>query len=547
MAITTIAGVGVALVRRRRRRRRRRARKEEEEEIARKALEEEEALERAVAVAAACAALSAHEDGRWEVLANDALAHVACEGGLFIAYERDPTTGRIDYGRREVVDPRFKVDRWRAAPMALLPAPIERRMYAEARAVSGGAVLRVLDAVATDPEWLDVTFCELAKIDDWTRRMLELAKVRKEIRCYCVRADYMFDTKLSMIEVNTYAASLAGQADAVSATHRRLVGKYCGGSIDDAVIPPNRAADGLADALADAAKAYQHRFRTTATVVLFATVAEEDNELDHRKLERRLWDAHRLVSVRYTVAQLVAKRLQGNVLVVDGLEVAVCYFRLCAWDRYGPDGWSARETIARSRTVEVPSAAAHLAGLKRAQVEWSCKRGLDRLPGVSDDDRNALLGVALPQFALDDAASAVRAQAAVNLDQSRPFVAKPGRDGFSGGHIFDRAAIANLATRATLAGTTNRDARGWIVQARACPRPRPSLVLEGGDDNLLVSSRPSVPELGIFATALVTPDRRYARSVGHLVRSKHVDANDGGICRGNAVLDSPLLVETPSD
>ena len=33
-----------------------------------------------------------------------------------------------------------------------------------------------------------------------------------------------------------------------------------------------------------------------------------------------------------------------------------------------------------------------------------------------------------------------------------------------------------------------------------------------------------------------------ARAVGHLVRSKHAGTDDGGVCRGNAVIDSPLLV-----
>lgn len=535
-----------------------------------KGLADAAAIADAERICRACEVLSASEDVGATALCNDALGHVACEGGLFIAYERP-----IDYGRRDSVDPRAKIDKWRAAPMALLPAPVERFAYATALETSR-VMCKMLDAIATDYVWLERTFSELARIDEWTGKMLKLARLDdggRRIRCHCVRADFMVEAgRLMNIEINAYAASLAGQAEAVSDTHRRLLAKYLGGPEGvgaglDLVAPPNRPCAGLANSLASAAKAYVSAFSPLVCrpAIAVVSVAEEDNELDHRKLERYLFENHGFDTVRVTIAELIEMRKheadleegQPLVLRLPGLErreIAVCYFRLCVWERYGLQGWRVREAIAKSRAVEVPSAATHLACLKRAQVEWSCKAGLDRLANgdaLSSSEKDLIRRAALPQFALDTAASALLAQSAVSVHANRPFVCKPGRDGFGGGHphIFDRSTVLKIATQAcdsSIAG----DARGWIVQACAKPRASPSLIVADTRDDRqpLVTSRPSIPELGIFVVGLYTPAHPSlpvevipARTVGHLVRSKHTDTKDGGLCRGNAVLDSPLL------
>lgn len=466
-------------------------------------------------------------------LANDALGFLAAEGVMFIAYERQ--NGKIDYGRSPTVDPTYKIEKWTTGPVALLPAPISASLYLEARRITASMV-RLLDAAATDFQWLQQTFGKLAEMDDWTRQMLELAKLDdggRRLRCHCVRADFMIESgRLVTIEMNPYAASLAGQAVAVSKVHDLLLKKYC-----DVTAPTNGACDGLADGLADAANAYDAAFKPTRrSVVAFVTVAEEDNELDHRKIERSLLDRHGRVSRRVTIADLLGRHaaLDAPFVLANGDEVAVCYFRLCNWERYGDDGWQVRASIARSRCVEVPSAAAHLASLKRSQVEWSSV-GIDSL-ALSPSDKRDVLACAAPQFALDDPLQAQQAVATLDMDPA-PFVAKPARDGFCGGapHIFDKQTITDMAVRA------DKDAAGWIVQRCAQPTPRPSLVLDPSAP-ALVDSRPSIPELGIYGVALHAGRTSYTRAVGHLVRSKHVETKDGGICRGNAVLDSPLLV-----
>jgi len=188
--------------------------------------------------------------------------------------------------------------------------------------------------------------------------------------------------------VNPFAASLAAQAEALSAVHRRLVGKYstCSKQSVEAALPQNCAGAGLADALAGAAALYRGaNSASRRCVVLFVTIAEEDNEIDHRKLETRLWDTHGIASLRRTVSELVGESRfehgHGTArprLVVGGDEVAVAYFRLCNWHAV-QGGWALREALAASATVEVPSAAVHLAGLKRSQVNWSKRNKLAAL------------------------------------------------------------------------------------------------------------------------------------------------------------------------
>jgi len=134
-------------------------------------------------------------------------------------------------------------------------------------------------------------------------------------------------------------------------------------------------------------------------------------------------------------------------------------------------------------------------------------------------------------------------------------------------HIFGRKKVLDLCAKAII-GTDSR-AKGLVIQALARPKPRPSLVLTAkqlnvnnnspSDDKPIAHLRPSVPELGIFVTAVIDAFQkkdkidekknysyRYVQAgqpIGHLVRSKHSDTNDGGLCRGNAIVDSPLLFD----
>jgi len=536
-------------------------------------------------------------------LVDDLLGHVALEGSLFLKMPRDATTRAIDYGASFAADPRLKVSNWYATPTAALPAPVSRSLFETARAASL-AMARVVDAAATDHAWLTETFGELAKTDDWTRRMLDLAALDdggRRLRCHAIRADYMLDearaeegddaqgnddfatpppqTKKNKkrgvvvhVETNTFAASLAGPAAAAAKAHRRILAKYSGFSVEAlsrVALPPNDGcADSIADALATAVRAYEATFCSSSgagrrPVVLVVTVAEEDNELCHRALERRLYDQHGVATIRRTVAQLVDERKRrpaGRLLDAasslrlalvpggdDVVEVGVAYFRLCAWERYADEGWDLRRDLAESRCVEVPSAAAHLAGLKRAQVAWSRKRRLDDLllkSGAAADKR-LILEVAAPQFALDDPDDLQRAVAAMEKDPERPFVAKAARDGLRE-HVFDRRAILDLAADA---GAGDAHARAVVVQAVARPEPRPSLVVAttNSKEGPLAVVRPSVPELGIFVVHCPGFEPGGPRVAGHLVRSKHAKTKDGGLCRGNAIVDSPLIYDDDDD
>ena len=513
------------------------------------------------------AASEPEEEEARGALVDDSLAPLAVEGSLQLVMERNMRTNAIDYGARVVADPYCKREDWYVTPTTVLPAPVSKRLY-DAAARATLSMTRLIDAVATDYAWLAETYAELAKTDDWTRRMLELARLGADdgdaLRCHVLRSDYMLDDEsgsVVQIETNTFAASLAGPAAAATKAHRRILGKYGGFSNEDLdeALPRNGAPEGLADGLAAALRAYEARFcleesssiaeKKRRPVVLFVTVAEEDNELCHRQLERQLFDAHGIVSLRRTVRQLIREGkghhregpLELFLLACDDssetVEVGVAYFRLCAWERCAGDhGWAVREALARAQCVEVPSAAAHLAGLKRAQVEWSRVSGLDRLKRkLSAEDKSIILQVAATQFALDKADEA-RQAAYLLMDTSAAYVAKAARDGLLDlPHIFDRHDI--------LARCTHDNNRGaLVVQALARPRPRPSLVLGNASEAIV---RSSVPELGIFAVALHsgTLELLPPTIVGHLLRSKHADTKDGGLCRGNAMVDSPLIFD----
>lgn len=132
--------------------------------------------------------------------------------------------------------------------------------------------------------------------------------------------------------------------------------------------------------------------------VLFVVQPGERNVFDQQWLQARLWETHRIVTLRRTLAQCAEASVgPDGALTVDGQAVSVVYFRAgcvlgvgcitrsCVLNShslffslhlsYTPvdypseKEWTGREVLERSNACKCPSVGWHLAGAKKVQQE----------------------------------------------------------------------------------------------------------------------------------------------------------------------------------
>ena len=125
----------------------------------------------------------------------------------------------------------------------------------------------------------------------------------------------------------------------------------------------------------------------------------------------------------------------------------------------------------------------------------------------------------------------VAAVAAMATSQPDGFVLKPQREG-GGNNIYGSAMAERLSA-------PSPDLGAFILMQRIRPAVHPALFMRAGQ----VAARDSLTELGIYSVWLSRGGAVLCNSVvGHLLRTKTADSDEGGVAAGYAVLDSPRLV-----
>jgi len=188
----------------------------------------------------------------------------------------------------------------------------------------------------------------------------------------------------------------------------------------------------------------------------------------------------------------------------------------------------------------------------------SCFAGLwsldaaDAEPGAVSGSRcsrpPALLCFPSTLLARSTAAAAGFSQAEAIADaKARPhgFVIKPQREG-GGNNIYGDAVATALD-----GGMEAEALAGYILMERVNPQVAPAIFVKGG----AVSLQPAVCELGVFSVfvgggpvdrtapgAPPMPAPLLSAQAGHLLRTKAVGVDEGGVASGFAVIDSPMLV-----
>lgn len=426
------------------------------------------------------------------------------------------------------------------APLALFPVIFPRDRFMQAKQAM--RLFNVLvDRVSSDEAYIERTLEKAARYDEFTARLLSLLvstrAARKSIPQISLginRSDYMLDAPSGgflQVELNTIASSFGCLSSITSDLHRHLNDK-ANLELEASRLPANNAIHGIPAALAAAVKAHGKQ-----GVVMMVVQPGERNAYDQQWLQYQLWTVHRVKTIRRTLSEIsnLGSLSPDSDLSVDGCLVSVVYFRA----GYTPNDyptekeWQARVIIESSNAVRCPSVAYQLAGAKKIQQDLAQPNVLELFMGQGDDTAS-LRAVFAGLWSLDDlsggdpsASEAVRAA----IESPEGFVLKPQREG--GGNNLYGAELSS-----TLLGSNGLSA--FILMQKILPPPQTSVLVRNG----MWHEAETVSELGIYGTFLKQGEQVLLNEeVGHLVRTKRTDSNEGGVAAGFAVLDSPYLVD----
>ncbi|KAL1110231.1 hypothetical protein AAG570_008308 [Ranatra chinensis] len=125
---------------------------------------------------------------------------------------------------------------------------------------------------------------------------------------------------------------------------------------------------------------------------------------------------------------------------------------------------------------------------------------------------------------------------AVELVMKEPegFVLKPQREG-GGNNIYGHDIPKVLQEQKELR-------KSWILMRRIRPPVQPNYIIRPSSDSPPQLTN-VVSELGVFGVIIGDSENIIVnRSVGHMLRTKQSDVNEGGVAAGLGSLDSPYLI-----
>lgn len=438
-------------------------------------------------------------------------------------------------------------------PFTLFPSIIPRKILYQAKDAQKDFNL-LMHRVANDYDFLFESLKNVIKVDEFTKKLWDIYEtvwkegISQPLCLGLFRNDYMMDTQgrdvtdldtlqLKQIEFNMIAASFAGLSSQMRDVHRFSL-SHADIEFDDEKMPLNNCACGLARGIIKAWELYGKQ----SAYVLFIVDTLERNRMDQMWVEKEVFNINRHCKVIYRTLNDMGssgKLTDSNELNMDGMEIAVVYFR----SGYSPsqyksqEDWDARLKMERSKAIKCPTVHYQLAGTKKIQQELARKGAVERFltdPLSIERVRQTFVG----QYSLD---KGLEGDEIINraIKDPRKFVVKPQREG-GGNNIYDDQ-IPNF-----LQENKDSDERSaYIIMDRIFPYIQKNYLVKRGEELLL---RNVVNEIGIYGVFVGTQtDVIMNEEVGHLVRTKNEDANEGGIVVGFSVLDTPYLVSSIED
>ena len=225
-----------------------------------------------------------------------------------------------------------------------------------------------------------------------------------------------------------------------------------------------------------------------------------------------------------------------RLLIDKDREVGLVYYRYC----YDPSqymksdqSWQLRLKIETSKAIKCPSISYHLSGVKKLQQILTNRDVVERF--VPQEEAGRLHSTFTGIWGLERDQSGDEA-VAMALREPEKFVLKPQREG-GGNNIYGQDIVDALTP---IRDKQEREA--FILMQMIRPPVFNNYILTANVRADAASPDPIVSELGIFGSILGSKDEViFNREDGHVVRSKRLGVNEGGISAGFGSIDSPLL------
>ncbi|KAG6463397.1 hypothetical protein O3G_MSEX013851 [Manduca sexta] len=449
----------------------------------------------------------------------------------------------------------FTKDSIQIAPFVLLPSPFPRTEFT--KAVELQPVLNeLMHKVAHDDDFLEHTLQNALQVDEFTANLYDIwVKVRNEgiaqpISLGMLRSDIMLESRCphtenqcakhtpycswKQVEINCIASGF-GHLGPVSREIQSYILRQLGHGDMIKNMPENRALSGLCSGITDA----YDLFGVPTAIVLFVVEEVSYNICDQRFHEFEISETRPEIQIYRKTLNEIYEETELNdkkQLVLDGRPVAVVYYRSGYEPAQYPSNreWEARLRVERSTAIKCPSISYQLAGTKKVQQALAAPGALERFVrgAASARVRDIFTGL----YALDFDDSGERAVDMAIADAER-FVLKPQREG--GGNNVYGAEVRDALLRMR----HSRERAAYILMERILPPLVQGYVVRPGAP-VPPPVVDLVSELGIFGVIIGTKDKIYSnKQVGHMLRTKLADANEGGVAAGLGALDSPYLLD----
>ncbi|KAF9973592.1 hypothetical protein BGZ65_009180, partial [Modicella reniformis] len=274
--------------------------------------------------------------------------------------------------------------------------------------------------------------------------------------------------------------------------------------------------------------------------VMMVVQPGERNAFDQRWIEYNLLKKygdietfHGIVLIRKTLAEVAEQgRLDQETKALYIYTFSVAYYRsaYATTDYPTEKEWEGRLLAERSLAIKCPTIAYQLVGAKKVQQVLAAPGQLERF--VKDPESAAQLRASFTGlYPLDNSPEGLAAYQAA-MDNSDELVMKPQREG-GGNNIYGKDIQKVLKT------LTEDQRNAYILMDIIRPPITKNVLLRKGE----LQRADVVSELGIYGIFLHDGQKPIRNdNGGHLLRTKGVESNEGGVAAGFAVIDSVLLV-----
>ena len=381
--------------------------------------------------------------------------------------------------------------------------------------------------VAQNSDFLREILEPTAKVDEFVRFLLSLIpnEKRQDQQLLINRNDFLFERKENgdlqplQVELNTISASFAHLSERITTFHQQLQQE----NILKVAPLSHDAIAGFAVGIKETIEELGWQY----AALLMLVQPKERNWFDQMGLFAAL-SQRGVKVVRATLAEVHDRgKLKNGDLWVGPQRIGVVYFRAgySPGDLPDEESRSARRMMEASSAVLVPEASMQLAGTKKIQQVLVGSGVLSQF--VPESVGEQLKAYFAMMFGLEEEVEGRTAREFL-AENAEQYVLKPQREG--GGNNVYGAEIRDFLTSLP----TNED-RAWIAMKRIEAETTESLLVVQEQ----AQYHQCISELGVFGLLRAqSGDLRINMPVGHLVRTKASNVNEGGVVAGYAGLNS---------